>query len=165
MALIVDIIVAFMVSLLLASVISIISKIIPPIGRIFGLQSIVIIFLLVRDYLYEGRGIGKNLMGLQVVDIYTGKPASLLQSVKRNIIFFAPIIVTEIFSITLSIVSAAGVSSVITEAVNLACMVYVLFVIPAECWFAYSKEDGRRIGDRLAGTHVIESQMNFSKPW
>ncbi|MBX9692102.1 MAG: RDD family protein [Cyanobacteria bacterium] len=163
-ALMCDIIVAFMISLMLASVVSIISKVIPTLERIFSNQTLFAMMFLARDFLYEGRGVGKNLMGLRVVDVYTGNQPSLLQSVKRNIIFFVPIIVTEVVKITLTFVHAPVVNSVIVQAVNLACMVYVLVLLPAECWFAYSKEDGRRIGDRIAGTHIVESHMNFSKP-
>ena len=163
-ALMADVIIAFIFSLMLAALISLISKIIPPLASLITQQAIVVAFLLCRDGLYQGHGIGKNMMGLQVVDVATGAAPTMLQSIKRNIIFFVPFIVKEVVTAILQIVHLPTVNTVVLDLVNLLCMIYTLIILPLECWTAYSQPDSRRLGDKFAGTKTIESSMDFSKP-
>jgi hypothetical protein len=165
-AFMIDIIVAFILSLLISAIVSLLSKLIPPLGMIVTQQGLVIGFLLIKDYFYQGRGIGKNLMGLQVVDVYTGLPPTILQSSKRNVLFFVPLILTWIMQVVLRFLPLpGGIDSFILRASELISMIYVMAVVPAECWLAYNREDSRRFGDRFAHTGVIEADMNFSKPF
>lgn len=71
-----------------------------------------------KDYIREGRSIGKGIMGLRVIDFNTGMPATISQSFIRNCVC--------------------------------AC-------VDASCCFlaAIIDEDGRRIGDHVAGTVII----------
>lgn len=165
-AFMIDIIVAFISSMIIAAIVSLLAKLIPPLGMVVTQQGLVIAFLLIKDYLYQGRGIGKNLMGLQVVDVYTGLPPSILQSAKRNVLFYVPLILTSILQLVLRFLPLGNQLNIFfQEASNLVCVIYVLAVVPAECWLAYNREDSRRLGDRFAGTGVVESEMNFTRPF
>lgn len=164
-AFMIDIIVAFILSMIIAAIVSLLAKLIPPLGAVVTQQGLVIAFLLIKDYLYQGRGIGKNLMGLQVVDVYTGLPPSILQSAKRNVLFYVPLILTSILQLVLRFIPLGNINIFLLDASNMICVIYVLAVVPAECWLAYNREDSRRLGDRFAGTGVIESEMNFTRPF
>ena len=48
-------------------------------------------YMLLRDGLFDGRSLGKRVMGLKVMDS-RGKPCGIGDSVLRNIIFFIPIL-------------------------------------------------------------------------
>jgi len=50
-----------------------------------------ILFFIFKDG-FQGRSLGKRGLGLEVVDIKTGKPAGLLQSFLRNIPFIIPFV-------------------------------------------------------------------------
>ncbi len=124
-----------------------------------------LLLLLVRDYLFEGRGIGKNLMGLQVVDAKSGRPCSLKQSVLRNIIILAPIAVLQVISVILAFLPIPWLTETVKNLVNVVGMVYLATVLPIECYRAYSRDDSLRLGDVWAGTAVIEAPMDFSRPF
>jgi hypothetical protein len=121
-------------------------------------------FLMVRDALFNGRGIGKNLMGLQVVDLKTGRPASFIQSIKRNIVVFGPYMSLYVVNMLLRIMPNDMVSSVVTTVVVGAGQIYTLAVIPYEAWRVYSRSDGLRWGDQFAGTSLVLADMDFSNP-
>lgn len=133
----------------------------PFVGRFISLRTSVLLLFLGRDYLFQGRGIGKNLMGLQVVDIYTGAPCSLTQSIIRNIVLVAPIVVLEIMSAALSFVQIDWIFEVIVKILNIIGMIYVAIVLPTECYRAYSRKDSLRKGDEIAKTAVVEAPMDF----
>lgn len=162
-ALMIDVISAFVLSLVCLSPIWLINLIIP-IERVLPLtqQTVIMALMLCRDYFFQGRGIGKNLLGFKVVDASTGQRPSLLQSIKRNILFFVPMIFLSLTDVV-KFLPLGGFNGMIFHAIQLFCTVYVIVFIPAECWLAFKREDGRRIGDRLANTGVIESNMDFSK--
>lgn len=159
-----DIIVSFAASLVIVPIVVVINFIIPHIGKVITQQMICVAVLLIRDYFYQGRGFGKNLMGLQVVDFTTGKPPSLFQSVKRNIPFYVPFFVIGIVSIIKFLPFGGSINIVVFNAVYWVCTAYVILLIPYECWLALKGEGGRRLGDKFANTVVIESSMDFSKP-
>lgn len=127
-------------------------------------QLVMVVFLLIRDSLFNGRGVGKNLMGLQVVDIKTGEPASLIQSIKRNIVVFGPYLMLYFVNIALHLVPNDTVSSVVTSAMQGIGAIYTLGVIPYEVYRVYSRVDGLRWGDQFAGTATIPADMDFSNP-
>ena len=156
-----DVIIAFAVSMMFSPVLVVISMIVPV--QFFTNELIMILLLLVRDYPFQGRGIGKNLMGLQVVDYTTGLPPTLMQSCKRNILFFVPILLLGVVSLIKFLPIDKTFTSVIHQIVGFACNAYVIVLIPAECWFALKGEGSRRIGDKIANTHVVPSSMDFSK--
>lgn len=141
---------------------SMIIAMIPFINSFLPTYIVLIGFLLCRDFLYEGRGIGKNLMGLRVVDLSTGEAPSLLQSVERNIIPLAPFVVAQIISLMLRIVPIPWLNQMVDNLVNIVCMVYCIIVIPLEAYRVHNRADGRRIGDEIADTGVVEAEMDFS---
>lgn len=127
-------------------------------------QLVLVLYLIIKDALFNGRGVGKNLMGLQVVDIRTGYPASMVQSVKRNIVVFGPYLLLYASNLILKIVPNEAVNSVVTKIVIGVGTIYTLLVIPYEAYRVYSRVDGRRWGDQLAGTATIPADMDFSNP-
>jgi uncharacterized RDD family membrane protein YckC len=88
-------------------------------GLIIILAPMVLYFLL-KDGLFAGRSIGKKLMGLKVMNITANRPCSKVDSIKRNIIMFVPII---------------------------GWIDLIMAIIDGE---------GRRFGDKFAGTQVTE---------
>lgn len=160
-ALMADVIVIFAVTMVVSPLLIVVNTIIP--FQIFTQQLIMICLLLVRDFIYQGRGIGKNLMGLQVVDYTTNLPPSLLQSVKRNVLFFAPLLVLGFISLLKYLPIDKTPVNVVFEVVKFICSAYVIVVIPLEIWLAFKGQGGRRIGDKFANTHIIQSSMDFSK--
>ncbi len=132
-------------------------------------QLVLVAFLVVRDSLFNGRGVGKNLMGLQVIDVRTGQPASLMQSFKRNIVLFGPYFGLYIWQLSSQILLKIvpidnNISSIVTNVVVGAGMVYTLVVLPSEVYKLYTRKDGRRWGDELAGTATVPADMDFSNP-
>lgn len=157
---VVALIIDFLVCYLLAMGV----MLIPYVNSFVSLELVMSCFLLVRDYAFEGRGIGKNLMGLQVVDDASGDPCSLKQSLIRNIVLIAPYALTQIITAVLRLVPYPTVNQIITNINWGICGLYVLVVFPMEVYRSYSRSDGLRFGDELAGTAVVESAMDFSKP-
>lgn len=164
-AFIIDAGVGYCAGLLLACVPLIKDVLHPPITMI--------LYLVIRDSLFEGRGIGKNLMGLQVVDLKTGGAADLMTSIKRNIVIFGPaLLVTLVLSILKLIPTALldqyipNASSFLNQSVlgiiNFIGSGYTLVVIPYEIYRTFTREDGMRWGDQFAGTTIIEAPMDFS---
>jgi hypothetical protein len=160
--------VAGIIDLFAAYVIGAIAALIPFLNMVLQLQIVMLVVLIGRDWIYDGRGLGKNLMGLQVVDIKTGLPCSLMQSVKRNIIMFGPPLVLYIINLVLGILislkvpAVAGVAGFTSQTISTVGFIYVMIVIPYEAYRAYKRDDGMRLGDQIAGTAIIEAPMNFS---
>lgn len=160
-ALIIDSLACYMAGMLLS--------IVPFLMHFITLTTTWFLFLLIRDWLFEGRGVGKNLMGLQVIDVKTGNPCSLKQSVLRNIIILAPFAALQVISVILAFTASFMSNAVVIETVkglfNVVGMVYMAVVLPVECYRAYTRDDSRRLGDVWAGTAIIESHMDFSNPF
>ncbi len=166
-ALIFDIITAFSIAMIInvltSPILMLISGLVPGLGQFITKDIFIVIFILFKDRLYQGRGIGKNLMGLRVVDIETGEGATWLQSAKRNAIFIVPFILYFAAGVASPFFPVAELRMVIQNIVWLLCSAYVLAVFPLECYLAYNSMDGRRVGDKFAGTKIIDSEMDFSK--
>ncbi|HEY9714730.1 MAG TPA: RDD family protein [Chroococcales cyanobacterium] len=156
-ALLIDVMAGYFLSVL-CGMTYVITRFVPPLV-------ISLAFLLTRDYWFDGRGIGKNLMGLQVVDAASGRPSTLLQSVLRNVVLLAPIFVMQIIPAILRFVPLPWINHTVMQLVDIVGMIYVAIVLPLESYRAYSREDSLRIGDELAGTMIVESQMDFSNPF
>lgn len=155
----------FGIGFLLALVI----MLIPFVNRYLDIKMVIILFLLFRDYFYEGRGFGKNLMGFGVFDIFTGQAPSLKQVFQRNVIYLGPILVSQIFALLLMV--AGGVIPIaivitilttISQIVGLLATLYVLVILPLESYRSYEREDSMRLGDEIAGTCLGNTEMNFS---
>ena len=156
--------VALMFDVAAAYLAGVLVAMIPFVNNFMPLQIVVVVGFLCRDCLFGGRGIGKNLMGLRVVDARTGAAPTILQSVQRNIILVAPFVVLQTVPNLLKVIPIEWVNQVVMQIINIVGMLYVAIVLPLESYRAYSREDSLRIGDEIAGTTIIESQMDFSQP-
>ena len=118
-------------------------EVIPRVGFFAGLT-----YLLIADGLFEGRSVGKKLIGLRVI-IYNNADkvtaCSFKESIYRNFPFAVGFIVFGIFNIMPLI---GWIFSFIAAAV------VVLF----ESLILLGSEKGMRLGDELAKTHVIEEK-------
>jgi uncharacterized RDD family membrane protein YckC len=103
---------------------------IPRIGYFAGLA-----YLLIGDGLFDGRSIGKRLMGLRVVLYETGEICTLKASVIRNFTFVAGYILMRI---------------------PLIGFIFPLVVLFFEGMLLIGNEKGMRLGDEIAKTQVIE---------
>jgi len=116
---------------------------IPRVGFFAGLA-----YLLIADGLFQGRSVGKKLIGLRVI-IYsetdTITACGFKESILRNIPFAAGFVVFGIFNMMPII---GWIFSFITVAV----------VVIFESLVLLGSEKGMRLGDELAKTHVIEEK-------
>ncbi len=163
--------VAVMIDLIAANLLSYMVLLIPLVSSVISPSLPVCALLLLRDWLYEGRGIGKNLMGLQVVSVNSGLPATLWQSIRRNVVILGPPVVLYIILTVFNILTVANVpgvpvstvQSVIVKVVETVGFLYLLVAVPYEANRAYNRPDGRRLGDEFAGTTIVEAPMDFSR--
>lgn len=103
-------------------------------------------FLLISDGFFDGQSIGKKLVGLKVV-VFRGdelQKCSFKHSAIRNSILL-PILFSQIFIIGILLLLLGGL------------------IIAIEMYFSYSDEQGRRIGDVLAGTVVLSASQKTSE--
>ena len=112
---------------------------------------------MLRDYFFSGRGIGKNLMGLQVVGSETGIPVNIRQSLLRNLPLTFPLL---LLALTNAVPSSLLIEP-IRNVLNIIENILAIIILPLESYRAYSREDGLRLGDELAKTEIVESQTNF----
>jgi len=154
--------VALLVDFLVCYLFGILTTLIPFVNHFLTLYMAMGACFLCRDFFFQGRGIGKNIMGFQVVDGQTGVPASLVQSFTRNIILIAPLIAVQVISAVLRVIPIAAVTAALMQLVNIVAGVYVIVVLPMECYRALTRADSLRKGDELAGTVIVEAPMDFS---
>lgn len=120
-------------------------------------QLVLLVLFMCRDYFFCGRGIGKNLMGLQVVSRESEMPISIRQSLLRNLTLTAPILLLELTSR----MPSSLMPVVVRDIFNIVEAVYAIIVLPLESYRAYSREDSLRLGDVLAYTQLVVSQSSF----
>ncbi len=106
-----------------------------PLGVFMGL-----IYLALSDSLQYGQSVGKKTFGFRVVDIESGEPCSVRQSIIRNLPFLIPTFFA-IFPFW---------GWVITFLVGIPLGVL-------ELYFIVSLDSGQRVGDVMADTTVIAS--------
>lgn len=141
---------------------SIIIMMIPLVNRVLDSNLILLLLMCVRDYFYGGRGLGKNIMGLKVVDIFTGQAPSLKQVLVRNLVYLGPLVFLEALHLVLNLIPAPGLTGLIGQVCVLLTTLYVLVILPLECYRSYQREDSMRLGDEIAGTCLLESETDFS---
>ncbi len=105
----------------------------PPVGVVLGM-----VYLAVADGLQKGQSLGKMVFGLDVVK-QDGSPCDLRSSIFRNI----PFVLIYLFY-------ALGFLGWIL------LVVVGLPILLIELWLIYVDDQGERLGDRIADTHVIE---------
>jgi len=103
---------------------------IPKIGYFAGVA-----YLLIADGLFEGRSVGKRLMGLKVVLYETGGFCTLRASIIRNFTFVVGYILMRI---------------------PLIGFIFPLVVLFFESMILIGDEKGMRLGDEIARTQVVE---------
>ncbi len=107
-----------------------------PIGSLAALT-----YSLIADGFFDGRSLGKKLIGLRVVNLRTGMPCNFKDSILRNIPIAAVVLFALIPILGWILLFTAGV-------------VIILF----ESYLIYSDEGGIRIGDIFADTQVIDTE-------
>ncbi|HEX8750256.1 MAG TPA: RDD family protein [Nitrospira sp.] len=107
------------------------AELIAPVGFLAGVA-----YLFVADGFADGRSIGKRLIGLQTVLPGTREPAGFRESIIRNIPF-----------------AVAQLLFAIPYVGWLASAAIVMF----EAILIIGNEQGRRLGDELAGTQVLDA--------
>ncbi|MGB9847530.1 MAG: RDD family protein, partial [Desulfotomaculales bacterium] len=95
------------------------------------------VYMLVRDGLFNGQSVGKRVVGLKVEK--DGCPAAFADSVKRNLILAVPDV--------LLIIPVAGFV-LYAVAISIVTIIETLFVLL----------NGWRLGDKFAGTQVVEGK-------
>lgn len=112
-----------------------VSEIVPKAGFYAGLS-----YLLISDGLFEGRSIGKVLIGLRVVSIESEEPCTVKESIMRNALLGAGLLPYKLPLIG----SWIG-------------WIFILLVCALEFLILLGSREGRRLGDELAKTKVIET--------
>lgn len=109
-------------------------------GGMFGLGGLLLVTLLVlRDFNGGTFSISRRVSGTQIVDQRTGRRASNIQTVLRNVYYIAPL----------------AIALVLPMAAFLALFAAALFLVIDLVMILVSRH-GRRLGDFLAGTQVVE---------
>lgn len=107
-----------------------VAEIVPRAGFYAGLS-----YLLISDGLFNGRSVGKYLMGLRVVSVTTNEPCSMKESIVRN----APL----------------GVGLLLYK-IPWIGWIFIVLVSAFEFLILFGSRDGMRLGDELAKTMVVE---------
>jgi uncharacterized RDD family membrane protein YckC len=103
-------------------------------------------YLLVADALMQGQSPGKRIFGVKAVVPSTRAPANFQESALRNAPFAA---------------------ATLCWALPLLWPVFFLVGLPAiayEAWRVYEEPQGRRFGDKLADTQVVDGKVLTSAP-
>lgn len=108
------------------------AEIIPKIGYFAGM-----VYLLISDGLFEGRSVGKRIIGLKVILQETMQACTFRESVIRNFLF------------------AVGY---ILIAVPLIGFIFPVIILIFEGLLMIGNEKGMRFGDEIAKTQVIDEK-------
>lgn len=122
------------IDILLVTVLYFIGKAISP---IFG-ALLASIFAGIQDSLGQGQSIGKRIMGLRVLDEYTGGSCSFQNSILRNIPLW-------LFFLLLPVEFIWGLS-----------LLAIVPIFLLEIYLLANIETGVRLGDVLGNTQVVE---------
>lgn len=123
--------IAKLIDLFLAAAVA---EIVSPVGFLVGLA-----YLLVADGFVGGRSVGKRLIGLQTVLPDTREPAGFRESIIRNIPF-----------------AAAQLSFVVPYIGPYLGWLVSAVIVGFEAVLIIGNAQGRRLGDELAGTQVLD---------
>ena len=107
-----------------------VAEMVPKAGFYAGL-----LYLLISDGLFDGRSIGKLLIGLRVVSIAGDEPCSMKESIVRNAPLGAGLLLYKLPWIG---------------------WIFILLVSLVEFLILLGSKNGMRLGDELAKTSVIE---------
>ncbi len=107
--------------------------VLPPVGILVGL-----LYFAVADSFQKGQSLGKMVFGLEVVRS-DGSPCDLKASIYRNIPFELALLFAAIPLLGWILLVIAGIP-----------------ILLIELWLVIADHNGSRLGDRIAGTAVIE---------
>lgn len=133
--------IAFVIDLVVAMLLGVI----PFIGSLLGAA-----YMLVRDGLdidfMKGRSLGKKLMGLRPLRS-DGQPMDIMTSIMRN------------WPLALGSLASSITYAPFLGLLGLSLLISLVgfIVLLVEIYYVVTSPDGRRWGDRLAHTHVVES--------
>lgn len=102
-----------------------------------------ILYLLIADGLFGGRSLGKKLIGLKVIIVESGKACGYKESILRNFIFAIGLL---FFGLLRQIPLLGWVFSILVP----------LALLSIEGLILLGSENGKRFGDEIAKTRVIE---------
>jgi len=143
-----------------AYLVGVVVMMIPLVSSILNINLVMLSLLCVRDYFYSGRGLGKNIMGFKVVDIFTGQAPTIKAVLVRNLVYLGPLLLLEALHLLLKILPGQEVNLLLGPLYALATL-YVLVILPLECYRSYRREDSMRLGDEIAGTCLLDSETSF----
>lgn len=126
------------------------------------LLAVTFLIYLARDFFFEGRGVGKNFLGLQVLDIKTGRPASLKQSMIRNSLIIGPFLLYQLAVLIDFLMPVSGGQFVLL-AIKCTGFLWAIVLLPIEGYSMHTG-NGLRLADKLAGTAVVIQKSNFRNP-
>lgn len=124
---------------------------------------VTVLIYLTRDFFFEGRGVGKNFLGLQVLDVKSGKPASLAQSLIRNFVLLGPFLIYQL-AVAIGFLLPTTIGASIVFTVKCAALIYAAILLPLEGYRMHIG-GGLRIADKLAGTAVVVQTPSFRNPF
>jgi uncharacterized RDD family membrane protein YckC len=110
-------------------IIAVAGEVIPKAGYFAGLA-----YLLIGDGLFQGRSLGKKLIGLRVVSADTDEPCSFRDSILRNSVFG--------IGYLLYLIPWLG-------------WIFMVIVCAFEFIILLGSKDGMRLGDEIAKTKVV----------
>jgi uncharacterized RDD family membrane protein YckC len=110
------------------------AEVIPKAGFFAGLA-----YLLIGDGLFDGRSVGKKIIGLRVVSEDTDKPCSFRDSILRNGIF--------------------GIGYLLYK-IPWFGWIFIVIVTVFEFVILLGSKDGSRLGDEIAKTKVVAITTN-----
>lgn len=108
----------------------------PKAGWLAGL-----VYLLISDGLFVGRSVGKRLTGLMVISS-SGTPCSMKDSILRN--------------------STLGLGILLWK-IPVLGWVFLLAVVALEFIILFGSKEGKRLGDEIAQTTVVETQKTLQE--
>lgn len=111
-------------------IIAVMAEVVPRTGFYAGL-----FYILISDGLFNGRSLGKYLMGIRTVSLKNGQPCSIRDSVIRN--------------------SPFGVGFILYK-IPLIGWIFLVIIVAFEFIVLLGSKDGMRLGDEFANTMVTE---------
>ncbi len=111
------------------------------------IQTLTLIVFLFRDSFFNGRGLGKGLLDLAVVDEKTRGRATIVQLLLRNLVFFAPYFVYQL--------AAPICGHELLTNLQIFAVAYTFLVLLIETILMLSGT-GMRLADKLSGTIVVQ---------
>lgn len=115
-------------------------EIIPTVGYFAGL-----VYLVIADGIFEGKSIGKKLIGLNVV-LDNGARCGYKESILRNFPFAAGYIL-------------CGIVGGIPLIGWLLSFIIIVVILAFESLVTIGSENGKRLGDEIANTRVVEEEQ------